>query len=199
MHIPKVFERLCHFEIDLVTKFVEKVEEQYALDLQDIDKRARREGRAKFDKPLEYDEYLEFLAGEAQTLEQIRQLASHLAIVALYRIVELQTRKALSWRYDKKTVDKLRSAPAVQKRLMKDTVFLDRLPGKDNVDELRALNNAIKHAAKVTSELAKFAGWKEGDELRNLNKNFRRSTKILPTYVREMARIVVPVHLHSGR
>jgi hypothetical protein len=150
-----IFRQIAEFGVDHVLSFLSTYEDKYASDLNSLNKRAKSG-----------DEDEDYLADEKYLLDQILALALQLGAVALYRIVEINTKKIVRWRWsaayikaqDLYKTDRLR---AVLKREL--GADLKHLPGFATVDELRCANNAVKHEGKVSQALAAYPGWTVGE------------------------------------
>lgn len=106
----------------------------------------------------------DFLTDEFSTLDDITDLSGQLSIVALYRVVELITKKILWQFYDSQKVDRL-AIKEIKELLLKDfNIKIEDIDSFSFIDELRCLNNAIKHQNIVTQKLAEYDGWVEGEE-----------------------------------
>jgi hypothetical protein len=113
---------------------------------------------------------------------EIVGLSHELAIIALYRTIELTTVRALKVAYpdaEKETyrIDK-------QKEFLKKMdVDIESLTGYTAMDETRLINNAIKHAGKVSKELATYRTWKKDAPLADLDTAYSRLAPLCGEYV----------------
>lgn len=85
--------------------------------------------------------------------DEIVELSGHLAIVALYRVVELGTKQLLRWRYGNDarrlySIDRLQTVLAND--FGTDITTVDRYHA---MNETRLLNNAVKHDGRVSNYL----------------------------------------------
>jgi len=192
MKISRVFERRARFEVDLISRYLESADVQYSQENAEVEAESTSAVRSKFEGEYEYRMYMDHLAYEHQLLEDIREMSEQLAIIALYRVVELNMKQMLMWRYEPEEVDKLRSIDKIENRLQKDGINLKDITDFKTADETRLLNNAIKHKNKVTKELAKYRGWREGDELKNLRHAYNRLSPKIPKFLEALAEKTVP-------
>jgi hypothetical protein len=126
---------------------------QYGVDEIDLFREQVHEGRAARQRALETraeslpPEAQEFLADEVSELDIISSLADQLSIVALYRVVEINTGRMLAHEFGKAAAKAASSVTNLEK-LLKDKkgIELARVPHYRAIKELRDLNNEIKHA-----------------------------------------------------
>jgi hypothetical protein len=145
------------------------------------------------------DEYgIDVYGEESAMLEAIRTLADQLAVVALYRSVELKTKNLLQLLYIKKLVDeekitqwdklKIITAERLEKKklyrwdklretLNEHAIEHDHIANYNAVNDLRLLNNDIKHKND----------WREGETLHDLEQDFRRLSAEVPAYIEDLA------------
>ncbi len=114
-----------------------------------------------------------FFTDELRELDTISQLADELSVVALYRVVELNTARILVYEFGPMVKKKASRVDGVKDLLLKNIgLKLETVPHYRAVNELRLLNNAIKHEGKVT---------------RNLSKGYKRLRPKVPTYILRLA------------
>ena len=131
----------------------------------------------------------EFLADEAQELDTVSYLADELSIVALYRVVEINTARIVAYEFGP-TFKTKASYIARLKKLLRERkgIALDKVPHYEAINELRLLNNAIKHAGEVTEELANaYPRWHKGGRLTGLDKAYKRLRPKVPIYILRLA------------
>lgn len=135
----------------------------------------------RFDSEDTLEDYRSHLDDRWTLIQEIQQLADELAIVALYKQVELHTKRIIK-----------RSIPNVDPRkfsnidtLRKAMPFvIDTLPHFQAFDELRLINNAIKHEGKVSPALGSaFPAWNVGDDLAGLGAAYQRLHPLVAAYV----------------
>jgi hypothetical protein len=165
--------------VDDIDRFLEHVRSAAAARRLSIERRAKN-------LPIEMQE---FLADELSTLDSISRLAGQLAIVALYRVVEISTGRMLGHAFGPQFARKASRLDTLS-ALLKDKLGIDieSVPHYRAVNELRLLNNSIKHAGHVTKSLAdQFGRWKEGDELTALDDAYERLRGKVPAYIFRLA------------
>jgi hypothetical protein len=108
-----------------------------------------------------------------------------MAIVALYRVVELETTRVLRPYYPGKSkLKSLHKIDKVRERLKTDFgIELDLLPGYEHIRELLLLNNCIKHSGRVSPSLAEYPGWTEGQEVGHVGQTFERLSREVAPYL----------------
>jgi hypothetical protein len=181
-----ILRQIAEFGIDHVLGFLTTYEESYESDLALLNKRAKTG-----------DEDEDHLADEKYLLDQILTLALQLGAVALYRVVEINMKKILTWRWSAASIkaQKLYNADRLRAALRRELgVNIRQLPGFETIDELRCANNAVKHEGKVSQALAAHAGWTVGEPLNpdSLKPLLDRAQLVIPTFVHAFAEAVVP-------
>jgi hypothetical protein len=199
MKVSAAFERLSRFEVDMVTRYLESTHKQFQEETTKLGKEIKSLKKNQFKDEDDYEAYVNTQSSDYEILEDIKCLSEQLAIVAIYRIVELNMKKILLWRYPKEEVEKLKRIDYIAKRLSKDGIKLEGVPHYKAVNEIRLLNNAVKHENKVTKDLEKYRGYKEGNELTNLGRAFNRLSLKVPRFLRFLAATVVPKEKRTGR
>lgn len=199
MKVSAVFERLSTFEVDRVARYLKSGEKQFQIEAAKLEEENKSLKKKQFANEDDYEAYTEVLSSNYTILQDIKGLTEELAIVALYRIVELNLKKILLWRYPKEAVAKLKSIDAILQRLAKDGIRLEKVRHYRAADEIRLLNNAVKHEKKVTKQLEKYKGYKEGRDLKNMDKAFKRLSPRVPKFLRSLAEKVVPKEKRTGR
>lgn len=177
-------ERVVTREIEILDGFRAQLEEQHQSELKKLE-----------DVYGEEDDGIEFLADESYVLDEVLDLGGQLAIVALYRIVELKTSKMLGWKWTEVDIKKMNlyKADSLAKALRRELgIDIKALLGFAAVDELRLLNNAIKHQGRVSAQLAKYPGWVEGEPLRELGAAYTRLAPSVPGYLKALAGHLFP-------
>lgn len=187
-HRPKISKtRVCHFFRRLV---------EYGCDDIDLFRREVHHALAKRKKALRSraatltkEAQGEFLIDEVHELDTVSRLADQLAIVALHRVVEINTARMLAHEFGKAATKKASYIATLTDFLKREKgVSLSSIPYYRAIDELRLLNNAIKHAGRVTKELAdKYGRWREGEQLSGLDKAYDRFRPKVPVYIFRLA------------
>lgn len=190
LHIPSIMRKLAEIEVQRTLDFLAQNEEKYESELKRLSAVARDD-----------DDYADFAADLKYQLDELKTLSEQMAVVALYRIVELNTIKILHWRWKKEEVETkgLYKADRLRKEL-KSTLSCDirQITGYRGVDELRVANNAVKHRGIVSRELAKYPGWVVGDALKDLEPFIQRVATDIPEYLAELASHVIPPQKHGA-
>ena len=185
-------EKGAERDVEQVAEYRRLFAEKHEDDLEALRERAGDE-----------DDGVEFYADEAWLLDELLALATEMAVVALYRVVEVHTGRILRWRWK---ADDLKKEQTYRFDRLKKWVCrelgtdLTELPGYDAVNELRLANNAVKHAdGKASSALRGRKGWVKGEELvPRLDDLFERVAPHIPEYLRALAEIVVPKGATAG-
>ena len=163
------FRRLAEDAVDEIDLFREQVRDGCA-------RRQRALNRRAESLPPEAQE---LLADETSELDIISSPADQLAIVALYRVVEINTRRMLAHEYGPSAAKKASYKDELEKLLKeKKGVELARVPHYAAIQELRELNNKIKHADRH---------WSEGKQLDTLDKVYAKLRPKVPAYIFRLA------------
>jgi hypothetical protein len=132
----------------------------------------------------EEDDGTEFYAEEAQELHQVTELFGQLAAVALYSVVEIRTKNALSWKATTSEMVGLFKFAELKKVFLKYAKTpLSTLPAYQSVDELRCISNCFKHAGRVSAELAAYPGWTKGAALGDVRSALKKLRPTIPRYL----------------
>ena len=141
--------------------------------------------------------YQDFLDSQFTIAEEIAELSQELAVVAAYRVLELNAKRLTRW------LDKTYSHftwPSFARLLRAKTkVDLMSLDHAHAANEPRLLNNAIKHDGKVTKELSKYPDWKTGSRVHPLGESFERLAPVVPLFITDLAHAVLPRKLGGNR
>ncbi|WDZ51501.1 hypothetical protein LF296_01475 [Acinetobacter vivianii] len=128
----------------------------------------------------------ESIIDEAYELNEIEELAYELAIIALYKKIEITTKKNLKITYPEIDRKKLYKFKKLKKILKDKEIDIESFSNYLAMDELRCLNNSIKHSGEVDSELAKYAGWNENERVDNLQEAYKRLAPKCNDYIKEL-------------
>ena len=114
-----------------------------------------------------------------QELAELEFLADELAILGLYRFVEIERNRVLLERF--KFLDRSRMHSITY--LNGAVPFLRTLFGSAAIDELRLLCNCIKHSGRVSRALAQCnPSWHEGERLGSLRDAYERLAPFVNAY-----------------
>jgi hypothetical protein len=133
-----------------------------------------------------------FLEDEASFLGEIVELVDELAIIALYKKIELTRKRILKRFFPALNERKLSCFDYIKNELPFDITKID---GADGVNEIRLINNSIKHQGKVSKELANYQGWVEGRELKGLGEAYK---KLAPKSEQYIASLVDAIEAHNA-
>jgi hypothetical protein len=167
--IRHLMRRFAQHEVDDIDRFREHVHEGRA-------QRQRALQRRTESLPPEMQE---LLADQMSELDVISSLAEELTIIALYRVLELNTGRMLAHEFGKARIKKEKVASNVgtlKKFLRKERgIDLCSVPHYQAINQLRCLNNKIKHEGL-------------GDkELKTLDKAYVRLRPKVPAYIFRLA------------
>jgi len=188
---PYTYELRAKLEIEVLRKFFELVSQQKKEQEIHLGQLYRQSANDMPESSEDLEEDLEGLCDEFWMLDLAENQAQRLAIVGLYRIVELCTRNMFLWIYygQEEKLKSLHRWKSQKLRLREDFEYdLQTTRDYAAVDELRCLNNVIKHNdGIVDAELAGFPNWKKAEEIKNLWEAFERLAPSVPVYVKDLA------------
>lgn len=188
LNVPKLLQELAKHRVERVRQYRERAKFDYDAELV-----ALRDRVKALEEGAELD--FDFAADDAAILTELAALRDQLAVVALYRIVELNTSRIMAWAYGSEAVKKrkLYVVTNLEVALRKDfSLELSSLRDYPVIDELRLVNNAVKHENAVTKEIAKRTGWMEGTPLLELESRLDRYMDAIPDYLLQLGQAVIP-------
>jgi hypothetical protein len=167
--IRHLFRQLAQGGVDEIDQFREHVRDACAERQRILERRAERLA----------PDAQEFLGDEASELDNISCLADQLSIVALYRIVEINTGRMLAHEFGK-PAEKAASYIGELKKLLKAKKGIDliELPHYRAIEQLRLLSNDIKHGDQR---------WYEVKNRKTLEKAYARLSPKVPAYIFRLA------------
>lgn len=182
---PKIFESLSRIEIDYIDKLLEQVDNQNHSDSKKLKKSLDKAKPKNFLSDNDYNSYVDSLIDDFDILKEVNLLSSQLAIVALYRIVEIRTKSILKRHLNNsKNINSVFQYKNLIKLLKKEFgIELKNIKGFSTIDELRCLNNSIKHQGVVSVELSKFHGWKLNEKIGDTTDSYNSFSKVVPSYL----------------
>lgn len=182
---PKIFESLSRIEIDYIDKLLQQIENQNHSDSKKLKKSLDIAKPKNFLSDNDYNSYVDSLIDDFDILKEVNLLSSQLAIVALYRIVEIRTKSILKRHLNNsKDINSLFQYKNLIKLLKNNFgIELKNVNGFSTIDELRCLNNSIKHQGVVSGELSKFHGWKLNKKIGDTTNSYNSFSKVVPSYL----------------
>ena len=149
---------------------------------------------AQFDDPNDRESYAVHLEDRMVFANEVQKLADELAIVALFKKVELHTKRVAKRNFPKLDEGQLFNIASLIKVMPFD---VEALPNFKSFHELRLLSNAIKHEGKVSHKLAgAFPSWKVGESLADLGAVYARLNPEVTEYVQAF---VAACYAHSHK
>ncbi|OHV95524.1 hypothetical protein AKG95_20495 [Janthinobacterium lividum] len=135
-----------------------------------------------FEDPRDIDGYRMHIEDQAFYAGEVRKLGHELCIVALYRQIEIHTKRVAKRNFPDLNERQLFNIASMKSALPFD---LETLPHFAAFDELRLFNNAIKHEGRVSDDLAKkFPTLSIGAELVDLDKVYDRLLPLVQQYTK---------------
>ena len=135
----------------------------------------------QFLDPGDIEGYRVHLGDQMNEAGDVQRLADELCIVALYRQVELHTKRVATKNFSTADVDRLLNySPSMTTRPFDITA----LPDFAAFNELRLINNAIKHQGKVSGPLSEnFPKWVLDSEFRDIGAAYSRLMPLVKNYM----------------
>jgi len=160
---------IAHVESHLLNAQLEANDE-----LKRLKKEEAEAAEGEFENYQTYLGYLNHIEDRVYAASEILHVAEEFSLVALYRVLELNTKTSLLKLYDQEEVDSCYASDKLVDLVRQAGVDIPSIDKFRGIDELRKLSNSVKHSGKVSSELADYPEWKEGERLSNLPKAFER-------------------------
>ena len=107
----------------------------------------------------------EGLIDQNEHLKDVLDLMYELAIIALYKKVEITTKKAIRICFHDIEQKKLYRIDFLKKQLKDKGIDIEAFTNYKAMNELRLINNCIKHSGWVDDKLAAYNDWIEGKPL----------------------------------
>jgi hypothetical protein len=106
--------------------------------------------------------------------KQLTRLSDELAVIALYRKLEIDTKKALKIVFPQESPKTFSYWRDLKRFLVTQGIDITLLPEYSVVNELRLINNCLKHSGVVDKELGAIDGWNQGKDLEGLGEHLYR-------------------------
>jgi hypothetical protein len=146
----------------------------------------------QFENPNDMESYKGMLEDQFYMQEEVRKLANELSISALYKQIELHTKRVVRRHFPFIPNNKFSSVDSLNKALPFDLSSVEQY---DAFNELRLINNSIKHQGCVQKTLSNyFPNWTEGEEFKELNFAYDR---LYPEVKKYISSLVSTLALHS--
>lgn len=127
-----------------------------------------------------------FVPDNVYFLDEMKKLADQLAIVALYKKLEIETKGIIRCAYPDIQPKKLYKIKELKEELSGKGISIESLKNYKAMNEVRCINNDIKHNGHVGSELAALSGWTKDKPLEGLDKAFQRLSPLCVSYFCEL-------------
>lgn len=197
MPIPKSdftllrLQMLKDFDLDVIDQLVHGVSRYAAQEHKNLANRAKDIQAEPPQEGIDKDWLVELLGDDHYFLDEAQKLSQELAIVALYKKIEITTKRALVVAYPAIPSRSLFKIEGLKKELGKKGVQIESLPHYSAMDETRCLNNDIKHNGAAGKELAAYSGWKKGEALNNLDAAYIRLAPLCSLYMGELVGVLI--------
>ena len=127
-------------------------------------------------------------ADDFADLKSVTRLNSELALIALWRCVELCRKRVIQGTLGNEVAREAWTHAKAVKALKEIGIAGSKLQSWKTVDELRCLNNAIKHSGYVEGPLAKHNAWsaKRGELIDGLDGEYPRFRQAADEYIKDL-------------
>lgn len=137
------------------------------------------------------------LSDDAYFYEKIKLLTHELAVVALYKRIEILTKRAVTTAFSSANASSLFRFKDLKSTLLSYGVDLTQVAHYSALDETRIINNCIKHSGTVNDELAAYSGWTLGQPLGDLAASYSRLEPLCLAYFNDLVDKLIDRHLSS--
>jgi len=148
----------------------------------------------RFENALNAGLYKNMLDDQFYLSDQVKELANELSILALFKSVEISTKRAIQVHLpsiserDISKIDRLKAAHPFD---------VENVTEFDAFNELRLINNCIKRSGTVSNELGtEYSHWAKRDKLDKLDKGYEELKPRVKLYVSSLISEIVK---HSVR
>jgi len=132
-----------------------------------------------FVNPEEIDLYKDHLSDRMEIAKSSKLLGDELAIIALYKSIEIKTKKIVHHKIPSSCSLNL----SYFKQLHQAVPTITTLPNYDALNELRLINNSIKHGGTVSEELSSaFPAWVQDENITGLDTVYNRLLPLVKIY-----------------
>jgi hypothetical protein len=129
---------------------------------------------------------LELLDDDRSLVDEVHKMVYELVIVALYKKIEITTRRAIQTACLDIPSKHLADAKKLKKHLNDNGINIKLLLHYSAMDEVRCLSHDIKHGSIVSSKLAAYLNWKKGESLEGLDVAYARLAPFCSSYLQEL-------------
>ena len=177
----KNFDR--RLDMDDIDEFQYHLNKAVDKKLENLESTYKNVSEDDVEDPRDLEGYKSHLEDIMMTTYSSRLLGYELSIIALYKKVEIKTKKIVGRMVPNIKEDKL----SYFRYLCDALPFIKSLGNFKAFNELRMLNNAIKHGGLVSSELVEsFPNLSEGNDLKDLDKSYERLLPQIKEYMNEL-------------
>lgn len=140
-----------------------------------------RLGQIEADSDLTADqkeELVGFLSDDVYIAEEIKKIGEELAIIGLYKTLELSIKKAAnaSGKFSKKKINGFYKIENLKEYFNDIDINIESISDFKNFEELRLLNNCLKHSGFVKQNLVEINPeiWVKGEQIKDSEAHFKR-------------------------
>ena len=192
--IPRL-QMMKYFDHEIIDQLVYGVSSFVTQEHQNIVCRAQEIQADSQQEGLDKDWLMDSLIDEHYFLDEAKKLSHELAIIALYKKIEITTNRVVSIAYPDISSKSLYRIDQLKKELTKKGIQIDSLPHYAAMDEVRCLNNDIKHNGVVSDKLALYPCWIKGSSLQDLEVAYTRLAPLCSLYMIELVDVLIEERL----
>ena len=197
MPIPKSdltllrLQMLEDFDHEIIDQLLHGVSTYVAQEHYNLANRAKDIQAGPPQEGVDKDWLVDLLSDDHYFLDEAQKLSHELAIVALYKKIEITTTRAVVVAYPDNSPKDLHKIDKLKMHLTSKGIDIELLSHYSAMDETRCLNNDIKHNGVVSEKLSKYPCWKKGDVLSDLDKAYQRLAPLCCLYMGEMVSVLI--------
>jgi hypothetical protein len=147
--------------------------------------------RKDFESEFDYQMEQMHAADEHEYILATKELGDELAIVALYKLIEITTKRVVRLAFPGISAANLYKIKELKKALKQKGIQIEKLDHYQAMDEIRCLNNAIKHDGIVGAELAAYPSWTLKQKLTGLDAAYERLAPLCERYHKALVEALV--------
>ncbi len=187
---------LVNMNIEAVNEMRRNIHSSHAIKQNGISIE-RKSLEKKIEETDDFESHLDLMCLDDQVdfNDNVKDLADELSVLALYKQIEITTKKSVVIAYPDIKLKSLFRIKDMIKNLNKKNIDITSLSFYTDFDELRCLNNDLKHSGYVGDELANYEGWEEGKAITNIGPVYDRLAPNCVEYVNKFVNTLIELRL----